>query len=247
MHDKKFYKFAFVLIILTFIAGIIIFFLTHAEWKDRFGFTHNITNNKTYENDVNQTRDYAIVELDKSILDYSDHKLIETISPILQAYSDKKYTCISFGDGTGLYFQNSNINLKAYYGEINSDGLITQSLNYYDFSDQKVIVSDVMVSQTAESKELYAAYPEDFKNDFSYGAIIDNCAYIRFYINEGANIQMRTDAANEFFNKYKENYDFSRFDTIYIDANDVNGYIVNTDGSLELDNSILDLFSEVID
>ena len=166
MENKKFIKFAGLMIAIVAVIAAIVFFLLNATWTDRFGFTHNANNDASYSSDLNASRSYALVEMNSEILTYSDHKLIETLSPVLVAYSDKYYTTFMFEDGTGLYFPESKLTNGAFYGYVDETGNITQDILYYDFTATTVSTEEIRKSATAESREIYNYYPEDFKNDY---------------------------------------------------------------------------------
>ena len=246
MENKKFIKFAGLMIAIVAVIAAIVFFLLNATWTDRFGFTHNANNDASYSSDLNASRSYALVEMNSEILTYSDHKLIETLSPVLVAYSDKYYTTFMFEDGTGLYFPESKLTNGAFYGYVDETGNITQDILYYDFTATTVSTEEIRKSATAESREIYNYYPEDFKNDYSNTVVDNNCLYAVVAISEGANASMREEAARNFYAAFANNIDLTKFNKVYVMVNSINVFVIDpTSGDFTIDNSLLDFFAEL--
>lgn len=244
MEAKKFIKFiSLILVIIAIVSGVVFFFLNYS-WTDKFGFKHNVETTTTYETDANATRTYALVDMDKSILDYDDYKLIQTIKPILKAYSDKSYTTFVFGDGTGIYFPCSDINERAFYGEIDDKGGITQDILYYDFEGNTVVTSEIMNETTTDSKALWAAYPEEYKNDSSYATVVNDDAYISVVTSDLLNTSEAYAVVQAFMNAYSQNVDLTQYSNVYVNFGYVKGYVYSS-GSIAEDSSILDKFKEL--
>lgn len=219
-------------------------------WTDRFGFTHNVESEKTYDTDPNLSRNFALVQMDKGLLDYSDHKFIDTVSPILEAYTDKFYTTFVFDDGTGLYFPGSKVNETAIYGEIDNDGNITQQLEYITITGTTVARSEVGAALSKESTDLYSYYPDEFKCDNSWVAANekDNSLYLTIGYVEGNNTNQSMERAKQFYTAYEALPQIANFDHVYISVGDVYCFVIDPkagSASMVNDNAVLEKFIEI--
>lgn len=203
----------------------------------------------SYDNDENTKRSYALVELDKSILEASEHKLIETISPILLAYSDKYYTTFIFDDGTGLYFPESDINNTAFYGQVNEYGIITTEFSYYTIKGTNVSIEEAKAYASEESKEMMQYYPKDMQSDDSWVTVYENDLYLIMGLSEDSNLSTAYDLANELYQGFIDaGAKMSDFNNVYISIGDIYGFVADPKSEeyqLINNNDILDKFEQI--
>lgn len=246
--NKRFIKFTAFIATIILVACGIVFYLTNETWTDRNGFTHN-TKTSEYESDKNASRTFAIVEMDKGILGLSDHKFIETVTPILEAYSDKYYTTFDFGDGTGLYFPGSDVNETAFYGDIDENGLITQQISYISINGTQVVKEAARLSASEESLKMEEYYPEKYKNDSAWVTVADDCLYLTIGIDENATLSDCAAAATDIYNIYIEKGAIlSEFNAIYISVNDLYAFSIDPKAEtfrITNDDTLLDKFAEI--
>lgn len=245
---KRFIKFTVLIAIVITLLCAVVLFLSNATWTDKNGFTHN-TESSEYASDENASRAYAIVEMDKSLLDMSDHKFIETVTPVLEAYSDKYYTTFDFGDGTGLYFPGSDVNETAFYGNIDENGQITQQISYISVNGTQLTREEARLSASEASLKMEEYYPDEYKNDASWVTVADNILYLTIGIDENATLTDCAQASTDIYNIYiNKGATLSEFDAIYISVNDLYAFKIDPKAeafSITNDDTLLDKFAEI--
>ncbi len=245
---KHFIKFTVLIAIVIALLCAVVLFLSNAAWTDKNGFTHN-TESSEYASDENAARTYAIVEIDKSLLDMSDHKFIETVTPVLEAYSDKYYTTFDFGDGTGLYFPGSDVNETAFYGNIDENGQITQQISYISVNGTQLTREEARLSASEASLKMEEYYPDEYKNDASWVTVADNILYLTIGIDENATLTDCAQVATNIYNIYiNKGATLSEFDAIYISVNDLYAFKIDPKAeafSITNDDTLLDKFAEI--
>jgi len=198
-------------------------------YKDENGWIHNTDTSTMYETDVNTINSYAIVTIEKTQLTNIDaHKFIETISPILNGYSDKQYTTILLGDGTGIYYPGSDIGKVAIYGEVNEFGIVTQELGQILVNGMTVTFTESDVIQSVETKNMYQYLPNKYQTDSGSVLVKDNNLYISVGINPHATLDEASIAAEEVFIAFSVT-DLSVYNTVEIVVNNEHVYCVEND------------------
>ena len=228
------------LIIAIIVVGSLGTILSKIEWTDKNGFTHNVKESTSFEQDENVSRSYAIVTiLTKEMYEsMTDHEFIERVTPILEAYAGKQYTTFDLGDGTGIYFPGSDIKEDAMYGPIDENGKITSVETFINISGTNVEKETTAPVFQEESKSAIEALPEEYKNDSSVAVTIDGTTYVNLFVDIG---QM-DNAVNAVAQAYVD------FGTVYLrleNEMETQGYVV-ANGTAERNDDVIATVAEKI-
>ncbi len=148
-------------------------------WTDKSGFRHMGAVEEVPEERAEEGRDYYVVPADKAEFKAMDsHAFIEKVTPVLEAYHDKRYVSFMFGDGTGIYFPDADISLDASYGTLDEKGLITGREGYITIAGTQVSYEPVTADMSPESAAALDVLPREYKNDDLSACIDDGTLYL---------------------------------------------------------------------
>lgn len=92
------------------------------------------------------------------------------ISMIAEALGNNiggSYASVRFDDGTGIQFPGANIHIKAMYGEMDKDGVVTKTLGSVLIKGDSEYIYTALADEEVLKDDLIAAFPEDYSSDIS--------------------------------------------------------------------------------
>ena len=92
------------------------------------------------------------------------------ISMIEDALGDNiggSYASVRFDDGTGIQFPGANIHIRALYGEMNKDGVVTKALGSVLIKGDSEYIYTALSYEKILTDDLIATFPEEYGSDLS--------------------------------------------------------------------------------